>query len=180
MQRATPSRILVFVPSTILKARRAVKLNPILRLQAAVWNDKARVGHIRTIRLGLALGIRAILSGRGLDNSLPERSEQKRDHERGPDGIDGRRLMALRRVQNQVSRQGRSDGVARRRRRPSAGRSLLRRSRRPNRRRAWCAEVRARSPGSGSGLAGHSSRRACWAPRTNAVTLARRVAWPVR
>ena len=72
MQWATPSRILVFVPSTLLTARRAVnQIDPILRLETSGWDDKARVGYIRTIRLDLALGIRAILSGRGLDNSLP-------------------------------------------------------------------------------------------------------------
>ncbi len=113
MQRATRSRTLVFVPSMVLEAR--CQIDTILRLQAAVWNDKARVGHIRTIRLDLALGIRAILSGRGLDNSLPERSEQKRDHQRGPDGIDGRQVTVLRWVQNRASRQG-----AHRRGRPSS------------------------------------------------------------
>jgi len=82
------------------------QIDAILRLQAAVWNDNARVGHIRTIRLDLTLSIRAILSGRGLDNSSPERSEQKRDHQRGPVGIDGRQVTALRWVQNWASRQG--------------------------------------------------------------------------
>ena len=62
-------------------ARRQV--DAILRLQAAVWDDEARVGYIRTIRLDLALGIWAIFSGRGLDNFPPERSEQKREHQRG-------------------------------------------------------------------------------------------------
>ena len=82
------------------------QIDAILRLQAAGRDDKARVGHIRAIRLYFALGIRAIFSDRGLDNFLPERSEQKRENQRGPDGVDGRQLTALRRVQNRASRQG--------------------------------------------------------------------------
>jgi len=50
-------------------------IDAILRLQAAVWDDEARVGYIGTIRLDLALDIRAIFSSRGLDNFSPERSE---------------------------------------------------------------------------------------------------------
>ena len=91
MQRATPSRILVFVPSMLLEAQRAA----VLRLQAAVWDDEARVGYIRTIRLDLALGIRAIFSSRGRDNFLPKRSEQKREHQPGPNGIHAGSLRHL-------------------------------------------------------------------------------------
>jgi hypothetical protein len=101
MQRATPSRILVFVPSMLLEAQRAA----VLRLQAAVWDDEARVDYIRTIRLDLALGIRAVFSSRGRDNFLPKRSEQKREHQPGPNGIHAGSLRHCW-VQNRASRQG--------------------------------------------------------------------------
>ena len=81
------------------------QIDAILRLEAAGWDDKARVGHIRTIRLDLALGIRAIFSGRGLDNFSRERSEQKRDHQPGPDGSDSSQLMAPHCVETRRSRQ---------------------------------------------------------------------------
>jgi hypothetical protein len=68
--------------SSIDAARGAARrqIDAILRLKAAVWDDEARVGYIRTIRLDLAMGIRAIFSGRGLDKFSPERGEQKREH----------------------------------------------------------------------------------------------------
>ena len=76
------------------------QIDAILSLKAAVWDDRARVGYIRPIRLDLAMGIRAIFSGRCLDKYSPQRSEQQREHERGPDGIDGRQLATLYWVQN--------------------------------------------------------------------------------
>ena len=82
------------------------QIDAILRLQASVWDDKARVGYIRPIRLDLALAIRAIFSGGGRDNFLRELREYKRDHQRGADGIDGGQLTALRWVHNQASRNG--------------------------------------------------------------------------
>jgi hypothetical protein len=51
------------------------QVDPILRLQAAVWNDEARVDYVRPIRLDLILGTRAILSGQGRSNFLPKRRE---------------------------------------------------------------------------------------------------------
>ena len=38
------------------------QIDAILRLKAAVWDDEARVGYVRAIRLDLALGIRAIMA----------------------------------------------------------------------------------------------------------------------
>ena len=71
------------------------QIDAILRLQASVWDDKARVGYIRPIRLDLALAIRAIFSGGGRDNFLPKRSEQKREHQPGPNGIHAGSLRHL-------------------------------------------------------------------------------------
>jgi hypothetical protein len=51
------------------------QIDAILRLQAAVWNDEARVDYVRPIRLDLALAIRATLSGQGRSNFLPKRRE---------------------------------------------------------------------------------------------------------
>ena len=65
------------------------QIDAIVRLQASVWDDKARVGYIRPIRLDLALAIRAIFSGGGRDDFLRELREYQRDHQRGADGIDG-------------------------------------------------------------------------------------------
>ena len=70
-------------------------IDAILRLQASCWDDVAGVGHVRPIRLDLALGIRTIFDGRGLDNSSPLSSEQKREHQRGPGDVDHRQLMML-------------------------------------------------------------------------------------
>jgi len=83
MQRATPS--VRSIDASGGPAR--CQIDTIVRLQAAVWDDEARVGYTRTIRLDLALGIRAIFSSRGRDNFLPRRSEQKREHQPGPNGI---------------------------------------------------------------------------------------------
>ena len=52
------------------------QVDAILRLQAAVWNDKARVDYVRPIRLDLTLGTRAILSGQGRSNFLSKRREE--------------------------------------------------------------------------------------------------------
>ena len=93
------------------------QIDAILRLQASVWDDKARIGYIRPIRLDLALAIRAIFSGGGRDNFLRELREYKRDHQRGADGIDGGQLTSLRWVHNRASRQGRTAEIASRRRR---------------------------------------------------------------
>src|SRR6202043_3424559 len=79
------------------------QIDAILRLQASVWDDKARIGYIRPIRLDLALAIRAIFSGGGRDNFLRELREYKRDHQRGADGIDGGQLTSLRWVHNWAS-----------------------------------------------------------------------------
>jgi hypothetical protein len=56
------------------------QIDAILRLKTAVWDDEARVGYVRAIRLDLALGIRAIFSGRGSDKFSLERGEQQREH----------------------------------------------------------------------------------------------------
>ena len=71
------------------------QIDAILRLQASAWDDKARVGYIRPIRLDLALGIRAIFGSQALNNVPRERSEQKRDHQREPNGIYDSQLTAL-------------------------------------------------------------------------------------
>jgi hypothetical protein len=149
------------------------QIDAILRLQASAWDDKARVGYIRPIRLDLGLDIGAIFSGRGLDDCSLEQSEYKRNHRCPKDRIAGRRLRRLRWVHNRASRKGvppRSPAVGAR---PNAVRSPLGPSRRPTRRWAQAA-ARARSWGSGSG--GRSSRPAIWAPRTNAVLLSPSVA----
>jgi hypothetical protein len=72
------------------------QINAILRLQAAVWDDKTRVGYIRPIRLDRTLAIRAIFSGGGRENFLRELREYKPGHQRGADGIDGGQLTGLR------------------------------------------------------------------------------------
>jgi hypothetical protein len=63
------------------------QIDAILRLQAAVWNDEARVGYIRSIGLDLAFGIGTIVRGQGRSNFLPKRSEQQRKPQLGPNGI---------------------------------------------------------------------------------------------
>ena len=78
------------------------QIDAILRLQASVWDDEARVGYIRPIRLDLALGIRAIFGSQALNNVPRERSEQKRDHQREPDGIYDSQLTALRWMQHRA------------------------------------------------------------------------------
>ena len=106
MQWATPRSNSGVCPVDDPRGLVRCQIDAILHLQASVWDDKARVGYIRPIRLDLALAIRAIFSGRGRDNFLHERSENKRDHQRGADDIDGRQLMRLRWVQSRASRQG--------------------------------------------------------------------------
>ena len=78
------------------------QIDAILGLEASVWDDKARVGHIRPIRLDLALGIRAIFAGGALDNIPRERSEQEREHRPGPNGIYDSQPTALRWMQNRA------------------------------------------------------------------------------
>jgi hypothetical protein len=91
-----------------LRARPCCQIHAILRLQAAVWDDKARVGHIGPVRLNVALDIRAIFSGRGHDNLSLERREQKRDRQRATHGVDGGQLTIFLRVKLCVY-QGRTD-----------------------------------------------------------------------
>ena len=82
-----PSRIRVFVPSMRLETLSAVRLMPFSACKLASWDHKAGVGYIRPIRLDLTLGTRAILSGQGPSNCLPERSEQQRKHQLRPSCI---------------------------------------------------------------------------------------------
>ena len=71
------------------------QIDPILCLQAAGRDDKARVGYIRPISLDLALGTRAIFCGQGRSNFSPEPSEQKGKNQPGPNGIYDSQLTAL-------------------------------------------------------------------------------------
>ena len=72
------------------------QIDPILRLQAASWDDKAGVGYVRSICQDLALAIWAIFSGRSRSNLSPERSEEQRKQQPGPKGIYERQLTVLR------------------------------------------------------------------------------------
>jgi hypothetical protein len=71
------------------------QIDPILRLQAAGRDDKARVSYIRPISLDLALGTRAVLSGQGRSNFSPEPREQKSKNQPGPNGVYDSQLTAL-------------------------------------------------------------------------------------
>ena len=79
VQWATPSRILVYVPSVILEPVRS-PIDRFLCLRAASQDDKAGVGYVRPICLDLALVIRVIFSGRSRSNLSLERGKEQRKH----------------------------------------------------------------------------------------------------
>jgi hypothetical protein len=137
MQRATPSRTLVFVPSMVLEARRAVRLIPFSACKLPFGTTK-----LELVTSGRSVWISLWVSGQysaAEASTIPCPSAASRS---ATTNADRMALMAGSLRYSAGCKTGRlarerTDGVARRRRRLSAGRSLLRRSRCPNRR--WAA-----------------------------------------
>ena len=168
MQRATPSRTLVFVPSMVLEARRAVRLMPFSACKLPFGTTK-----LELVTSGRSVWISLWLSGQYSAAEAATISCASSESISAITNAERTALMAGSLRASAGAQPGVSPGTHRRDRqssetRPSAGRSPPGPSRRPNRR----AEARTRSPGWGSGLGGRRSRRACWAPRTTAVTVA--------
>src|SRR5580693_5573567 len=117
MQWATPSRILVFVPSMILEAWCAVRLMPFSTCKLPFGTTKLElVTSGRSVWISLWLS-RQYSAAEAATISCASSEKYKRDHQRGADGIDGGQLTSLRWVHNRASRQGRTAEIASGRRR---------------------------------------------------------------
>jgi hypothetical protein len=172
MQWATPSRILVFVPSMLLEAWCAVRLMPFSACKLLFGTTK-----LELVTSGRSVWISLWLSGQYSAAEAATASCASSESISAITNAERTASMAGSLRASAGAQPGVSPGTHRRDRqssetRPSAGRSPPGPSRRPNRREACRAEARTRSLGWGSGLGGRRSRRACWAPRTTAVTVA--------
>ena len=126
MQRATPRRILVFVPSMVLEAWRAIRLMPFSACKLPFGTTK-----LELVTSGRSVWISLWVSGQYSAveaSTIPCLSAASISANPNADRtalMAGSLRHSARCKTGRIAR-GRTDEVARRRRRPSAGRSLLR------------------------------------------------------
>ena len=118
MQRATPSRILVFVPSMLLVARRAVRFMPFSACKLPFGTTK-----LELVTSGRSVWISLWASGQysaAEASTIPRPSAASKSATTNADGsaLMAGRLQHSAGYKNRASRQGRSDEVARRPRSP--------------------------------------------------------------